>query len=148
MDLAARKHFILRLVWLTIPAPLVATAIAYSLLPPLRGLDEPGARLGLAARWLCVAMLPYVIVGITIAGVRFFEGSHDLTKGEESQRLKIMSRVMQNTLEQLVWFAIALFALASLLTSAQTRVIPIVCVVFALARFVYWWGYHRTGTIG
>ena len=29
MDLAARKHFILRLVWLTIPAPLVATAIAY-----------------------------------------------------------------------------------------------------------------------
>ena len=148
MDLAARKHFIARFLWLTIPAPLIATGIAYSLLPPMSGLDEPGARLALAARWLAVATLPYVAVCMTIAGSRFFEGSHDPTKGEESPRLKIHCRVMQNTLEQLVWFAIALFALAALAAPAQARVIPIVCVVFAVSRLAYWWGYTRSGTLG
>ena len=148
MDLAARKHFIIRSAWFTIPAPLLATGIAYSLLPPIAGLEEPGARLALAARWLVVAMLPYAIACGTIAGTRFFEGSHDPTKGGETERLKILCRVMQNTLEQLVWFAIVLFALAGMVNATQARVIPVVCAVFAIVRLVYWWGYTRSGTLG
>ena len=30
----------------------------------------------------------------------------------------------------------------------QVRLIPLLCVFFALARFVYWWGYLRGDTLG
>lgn len=55
---------------------------------------------------------------------------------------------MQNTLEQLVWFAFCVLPLATLLSSTEARLIPILCVFFALARLVYWWGYFRSGTLG
>jgi uncharacterized membrane protein YecN with MAPEG domain len=38
--------------------------------------------------------------------------------------------------------------LATYLTPAQARLVPIVCTFFAAARFVYWWGYLRSGTLG
>jgi uncharacterized membrane protein YecN with MAPEG domain len=148
MDLAARKRFIIRTVWLTIPAPVIGLWIAHRLLPAASGLDEPAARWALAAKWLPVAMLPYVASCLSIAVIRFFEGSHDPTKGGESERLRILCRVMQNTLEQLVWFGIALFAFAGLATPEQARVIPILCGLFALARFAFWLGYGRAGTLG
>ena len=53
-----------------------------------------------------------------------------------------------NTLEQFVWLAVCLLALATLLQPVQMRLIPIACVFFAFARFVYWWGYLRSGTLG
>jgi uncharacterized membrane protein YecN with MAPEG domain len=55
---------------------------------------------------------------------------------------------MQNTLEQLLWFALCILSLATHLSPSQARLIPILCVFFALARFVYWWGYLRRGTLG
>jgi hypothetical protein len=147
-DFGARKRFIARSAPLVVPATLLLLGVAYALLPPLRGLDEPGARLSCATRWLAVAMLPYVAVCSTIATARFFEGSHDPTKGGESARLQIHCRVMQNTLEQLVWFAVSLLALAPLLRASEARLIPIACVAFTCARFLYWWGYLRSGTLG
>jgi len=105
-------------------------------------------RLTLATCWLVVAMIPYAAVCLAILGVRFFEGSHDPTRGGESERLKIHCRVMQNTLEQLVWFAFCIFAIAPKLAPAEAHLIPIVCVFFLLARLVYWWGYFRVGTLG
>jgi uncharacterized membrane protein YecN with MAPEG domain len=111
-------------------------------------MEEPSARLVLAVRWLLVAMIPYAAVCLTILSVRFFEGAHNPLLGAESERLKIHCRVMQNTLEQLVWFALCLLPLATWLHPAQARFIPVACAFFALARFIYWWGYLRSGTLG
>lgn len=147
MDKAARKHLIARSVWFTVPGSLAAIGVAYALVPPLRGVEEPTARLFLATRWLVVAMLPYAATCLFIAGARFLEGSHDPTVGAESERLKIHCRVMQNTLEQLVWFGVCLFAIAPMLEPAQARLIPIVSVFFVFARLVYWWGYLRKATL-
>jgi len=55
---------------------------------------------------------------------------------------------MQNTLEQLLWFALCILPLATYLSPPQARLIPILCVFFAFARLVYWWGYLRRGTLG
>ena len=55
---------------------------------------------------------------------------------------------MQNTLEQLIWLAFCIFALATVLAPSQARIIPIACAFFAIARLVYWLGYLRNGTLG
>jgi uncharacterized membrane protein YecN with MAPEG domain len=147
-DAKARRRFLGKSIWWTVPGICIAVAAGYALSPPMREVGDPGARLAMAARWLVVALIPYATVCVHILTARFFEGAHDPLAGNESERLKIHCRVMQNTLEQLLWFAICILALATLLEPAQARVVPVLCVAFAVARFVYWWGYLRQGTLG
>jgi len=147
-DKSARQRRVGGSLWFTVPGTYGGLGAAYALIPPLAGLTEPSERLVFAARWLLVAFIPYAAVCVTILYERFAEGSHNPLLGAESERLKIHGRVMQNTLEQLVWFALCVLPLATLLSSTEARLIPILCVFFALARLVYWWGYFRSGTLG
>ena len=147
-DKQARQRFLAKSIWFTVPGTWVFIGVAYAIVPPLHGLEETGARLVLAVRWLLVAMIPYAAVCMAIAIDRFFEGAHNPLLGGESERLKIQCRIMQNTLEQLVWFALCVVPLATFLAPAQAHIVPIVCTFFAVARFVYWWGYLRSGTLG
>lgn len=143
-----RQRYIARSIWYTVPGTAAAVAAAYRVLPPLHGMEQATDRLVLAVQWLPVALLPYVAVCLHIALARLVEGSHDPLAAQESERLRVHGRVMQNTLEQLVWFAVGLLALATMLTPAEARLVPILCVAFALARVVYWRGYLRAGTLG
>jgi uncharacterized membrane protein YecN with MAPEG domain len=147
-DDTTRRRRILSSAPVIVPATLAALALAYLLLPPLHGLEQPVARFALATRWLAVAMLPYVAVCTTIATNRFLEGSHDPTRHEESARLQVHCRVMQNTLEQLAWFGVCAMASAPMLSSSEARILPIASVAFVVARLVYWRGYLQPGTIG
>jgi hypothetical protein len=147
-DKSARQRFLCRSIWFTLPGTYLTLAAAYAIVPPLQGLEEPGARLVLAVRWLLVAMIPYAAVCLAITSNRLLEGAHNPLLGGESERLKIQCRVMQNTLEQLAWFAVCIMAVATYLTPQQARLIPIACTFFAVARGVYWWGYSRNGTLG
>ena len=147
-DKSTRQRRIRGLLWFTLPGTDGILAAAYALLPPLPGLAEPGERLVLAVRWLLVAFIPYAAVCLTILYERYAEGAHNPLLGVESERLQVHCRVMQNTLEQLVWFAFCILPLATLLSAREVRLIPLLCVFFALARFVYWWGYLRGDTLG
>jgi uncharacterized membrane protein YecN with MAPEG domain len=147
-DKAARKRFISRSIWLTVPGTLLVVGALYRFLPPLEGMETLAERLALTLRWLFVAMLPYAAVCLTILVQRFFEGAHNPLAGGESEALRIHGRVLGNTLEQLVWLALCLLALATLLEPAQMRIVPIACLFFVFARLVYWWGYLRSGTLG
>jgi uncharacterized membrane protein YecN with MAPEG domain len=103
---------------------------------------------GYALPWIFVAAIPYFAVCLTILGVRFTEGAHNPLLGQESERLRLHCRVMQNTLEQLVWIAICLLTLTTVLAPSEMRLIPICACLFVVARMVYWWGYTRKGTLG
>jgi uncharacterized membrane protein YecN with MAPEG domain len=147
-DLAARQRYIARSGWLAIPGTVAAAAIAYVTLPVPEGMDTGGARVLLALRWLPVAMLPYVATCLSIMRARFYGGAHDPLEGSESERLRIHCRAMQNTLEQLVWFGVCLLAVAAQIDPPRMKLVPVACVLFAVARFVFWWGYLRSGTLG
>ena len=47
-DKAARKHILARSIWLTVPGTIAVIGVAYKVVPPLVGLEEPIARLALA----------------------------------------------------------------------------------------------------
>jgi uncharacterized membrane protein YecN with MAPEG domain len=147
-DRAARKHFIARTAWLTVPGTPLLVGALFHLMPLLGGVETLAERLALTLRWIFVAMLPYAAVCLTILARRFFEGAHNPLLGGESETLRIHGRVLGNTLEQFVWLAVCLLALATLLEPAQMRLVPIVCVYFVFARLAYWWGYLRAGTLG
>jgi hypothetical protein len=147
-DMHVRQRFIRKSLWFTVPGSYAVLGVAYALVPPIAGQAEPSERLILAARWLLVAFIPYAAVCLTILYQRYAEGAHNPLLGGESERLKVHCRVMQNTLEQLLWFAFCLLPLSTYLSPSQARLIPILCVFFALARLVYWWGYLRSGTLG
>ena len=101
--------------WLTVPGTPLLIGLLYALVPPPGGVDALADRLALTMRWVFVAMLPYAAVCLTILARRFFEGAHNPLAGGESETLQVHCRVMANTLEQFVWLAVCLFALATLL---------------------------------
>ncbi|WP_284615332.1 MAPEG family protein [Aquabacterium humicola] len=143
---SARQRTLAGSMWVTIPGTLLLLGAATLMLPPLAVADAPAARLAFALRWLPVALLPYAATCLHILLARFLEGAHNPLLGSESERLKIHCRVMQNTLEQLVWFTLCVLALAA--GTAPLRLVPMACVLFAAARFIYWWGYLRRSTLG
>jgi uncharacterized membrane protein YecN with MAPEG domain len=147
-DKEARKRLIARSIWLTVPGTPLLIGALYFLMPPFGGVETLTDRLALTIRWIFVAMLPYAAVCLVILARRFFEGAHNPLLGGESEPLRIHCRVMANTLEQFVWLAVCLLALATLLQPAQMRLVPIACVFFVVARLLYWRGYLRAGTLG
>ncbi len=147
-DASQRRRTLARSIWFTVPATYVIIAAAYAATSPFPNLDGASERLVFAVRWLVVAFLPYAAVCLVILHRRYYEGAHNPLLGIESERLAIHCRTMQNTLEQLVWFTLCLLPLATHLSSTQVRLVPILCVFFACARLLYWWGYLRNSTLG
>ena len=147
-DRGARQRFLSRSIWYTVPGTAIVVAVLMHVVPPIEGMQAPADRIALALRWLLVALLPYAAVCLTILLRRFTEGAHDPLAGAESESLKIHVRVQVNTLEQFAWLSTCVLALAVLLRPEQMTLVPIACTCFAVARFVYWWGYLRSGTLG
>ena len=146
---AERKRFLMGSVSLTVPITLAFVGgLFYADVFGVTDGATPHAILVLAVQSLFVAMLPYAAVCLTILQRRLTEGAHNPLVAEASERLAIHCRVMQNTLEQLVWFAICTLALATVLTPSEAHLLPIAAGTFCIARLLYWWGYLRKGTLG
>ncbi|HEY5290339.1 MAG TPA: MAPEG family protein, partial [Caulobacteraceae bacterium] len=119
------------------------------LLPPLAGLDTPAARMAFTLKCACVAALFCLVTGVeAVAHERLSSPAFDPLAGFETRRLRVNQRYLQNTLEQFVVFAFALFGLAAYSPDgAAMRTVVATAVVWVLARFAFWIGYHKSAAM-
>lgn len=131
---------------------LLSAAVCYALyrlLPPLAGMENLGARMLVALKCLAAATLFCFDAGVeAVAHERLQSAAFDPLAGVQTKRLQVNLRYLQNTLEQLIIFAVGLFGLAAYLTSGSSmRVLPAVTVIWILNRYSFWIGYHRSAAM-
>lgn len=118
-------------------------------LSPLSGMDDIGARMLVALKCLAVATLFALVAGVeAVAHERFQGAAFDPLAGHQTKRLQVNLRYLQNTLEQTLIFAVALFGLAAYMTSGEAmRAVPAVTVIWVVNRYAFWIGYHRSAAM-
>lgn len=121
----------------------------YRFLPPLNGMEIVGARMLVALKCVAAATLFCFVAGIeAVAHERLQSAAFDPLAGFETKRLRVNLRYLQNTLEQLIVFAVGVFGLAAYLTSGSAmRLIPAITIIWVLNRFSFWIGYHRSAAM-
>jgi hypothetical protein len=119
------------------------------LAPPLTGMESVSARMILALECCCVAILFCLVTGVeAVAHERLSSPAFDPLSGYETRRLRVNQRYLQNTLEQTVVFVAALFGLAADCSNGGAmRSVVATTVVWILARFAFWLGYHRSAAM-
>jgi hypothetical protein len=125
-------------IMLSAPATLLLWWLLWKFLP-----DPIGANsLRVAIQCCAVAALLALVAGVeAVAHERLVTAAIDPLAGVETKRMRVNFRYLSNTLEQYVVFAAGLLAL-SLYVSTKTLVI--VTIVWVLARWAFWIGYHRS----
>ena len=123
-------------------------AIAW-LMPPLAGMDTVSDRMLLALKCCCIAVLFCLVTGVeAVAHERLFSPAFDPLAGFETRRLRVNQRYLQNTLEQTVVFVVGLFGLAAYCPDgAAMRAVLATTIVWIVARFAFWIGYHRSAAM-
>jgi MAPEG family len=106
---------------------------------PVPALIEP---MQTAVACSAVAALLTLLPGIeAIAHERLVTAAIDPLAGVETRRMRVNFRYLSNTLEQFVIFAAGLIGLAAY---ATPKLLIIVTIVWVLARWAFWIGYHRS----
>jgi uncharacterized MAPEG superfamily protein len=129
----------------------VATIVAVLLWFALRfhtplpaGMDDVGARLVLALKCSVIAVLFALVPGVeAVAHERLRSAAFDPLAPYDSRRMAVNQRYLQNTLEQSVVFVIALLGLAIYTPGEAARALTASTVVWLLARWAFWAGYHQ-----
>jgi hypothetical protein len=98
-------------------------------------------RLAYAAAWLLpLAIVIFLMSAATGLG-RFFGGGTDPTLSTDSRYVDISRRVLTNTIEQSLVFALAALAMAALTPAGQLGLLGSLVILFVIARIVFWIGY-------
>lgn len=129
-------------------ALLLWLAIAY-LVPPLTGMDSLGGRMVFALKCSCLAVLFCLVTGVeAVAHERLSSPAFDPLSGFETRRLRVNQRYLQNTLEQILVFVAGLFGLAVYCPDGSAmRAVLATTIVWILARFAFWIGYHQSAAM-
>jgi hypothetical protein len=119
---------------------LVAAALWYLLLRVLPAPAGVGAA-ETAAGCIAIAALLALLPGIeAIAHERFVTPAVNPLAGVETPRLRVNFRYLSNTVEQFLVFSAGLLALAAYW---PPRLLIIATIVWVLARWAFWIGYHK-----
>jgi hypothetical protein len=148
-DWKAERKTGMAVIALSLAINLVLWLALRRLIPPLAGMESLEARMLVALKCVVAATLYCFVTGIeAVAHERLQGAAFDPLAGHETRRLRVNSRYLQNTLEQLITFAVGLFGLAVYLTNGDSmRTLPAVTVLWIINRFAFWIGYHRSAAM-
>jgi uncharacterized MAPEG superfamily protein len=134
---------------ITMPVAILLWLAVDRLMPPLAGMQTQDARMVFTLKCLCAAVLFCLVTGVeAVAHERLSSPAFDPLAGFETRRLRVNQRYLQNTLEQTVVFAAALFGLAAYCPSGSAmRAVVATTVVWIVARAAFWIGYHRSAAM-
>jgi uncharacterized MAPEG superfamily protein len=134
---------------LALPVALALWLAVDRLLPPLAGMETLDARLLLALKCVCVAVLFTLVTGVeAVAHERLASPAFDPLAGYETRRMRVNKQYLQNTLEQIVVFAAGLAGLAASCSGgAGMRAVVATAIVWIVARFAFWIGYHQSAAM-
>jgi hypothetical protein len=104
--------------------------------------DTSPERLVYALRANVVAIIPFVVMVVTVANSRFFSEAIDPTRHVESRSLEINARVADNTLQQSFVFTVASLALSTIVPLHHLQVVWACVITFVAARMAFWLGYR------
>ena len=129
-------------------ALLLWLAIAY-LTSPLVDMESLSTRMLFTLKCWSLAVLFCLVLGVeAVAHERLASPAFDPLSGFETRRLRVNQRYLQNTLEQIVVFAASLFGLAAYSPDGSAmRAVVATTVVWILARFAFWVGYHQSAAM-
>lgn len=134
---------------IAMPIALVLWLAITFLSPPVAGMEPVGERMLFALKCFCIAVLFCLVMGVeAVAHERLVSPAFDPLSGFETTRLRVNQRYLQNTLEQIVIFGTSLFGLAAYSDGGSAmRAVLATAVVWVLARFAFWIGYHRSAAM-
>jgi hypothetical protein len=123
---------------LSAPATLLLWWLLWKYLP-----DPIGANsLRVAIQCCAVAALLALVAGVeAVAHERLFTAAIDPLAGVETKRMRVNFRYLSNTLEQYVVLAAGTLALS---LYASAKLLVIVTIVWVVARWAFWIGYHKS----
>jgi len=112
-------------------------------------MDDLGSRMLFTLKCWSLAVLFCLVTGVeAVAHERLSSPAFDPLSGFETRRLRVNQRYLQNTLEQTLVFAAAIFGLAAYCPDGSAmRSVLATSVVWILARFAFWAGYHRSAAM-
>lgn len=132
-----------------IPVALLVWLAIACLAPPLAAMDSLSDRMLFALKCYCLAVLFCLVTGAeAVAHERLSSPAFDPLAGFETRRLRVNQRYLQNTVEQTLVFAPALFGLTAYSPDGSAmRAVMATTIVWILARFAFWIGYHRSAAM-
>lgn len=104
--------------------------------------DAASDRIAYALHWATLPALVFFVMVGAVGNARFNSEAIDPTRGKESQKIVVDSRVADNTLQQLVLFLVGMLALSVSLPLARLSIIAAVSITFVIVRIAFWIGYR------
>jgi hypothetical protein len=104
--------------------------------------DTSSDRLAYALRANVVALMPFIVMVVTVANSRFLSDAIDPTRHIETRSLEIDRRAADNTLQQTFIFTVATLAASTIVPLPHLQVVRASVIVFVAARAAFWLGYR------
>ena len=98
-------------------------------------------RLVFTLRWLMVSLLTICVAVIVVGNIRFATSAINPLDPEAKKFTELSQRCLQNTVEQFLLHAFSLLALSTYLSEENMHWIPLLVVLFVIARAMFFVGY-------
>ena len=120
----------------------LAVYVLDHVLPSPAGISTRADQLAYALRVDVLAVVPLFVMIANVSNARFMGKAIDPLAHEESTRMEIDGRVVDNTLQQTFVFLVGTTALSAALSPEHLQLLLALAIVFVVARVAFWVGYR------